>query len=128
MVLNNLTKGSVLANDLQYLNSWWGKTCGLLSKYQSRSLYFQTRFGIHTFGLKLPIDVVILNQKFRVMKLATVQPNRLFFWNPKFDKVIELKNGSINRSRTKLNDLLELFLKNGSILGVVELNVNLKYN
>lgn len=108
MILNNLTKETIIAKNLQCLNSWWEKALGLLSKSHSRSLYFQTKFGVHTFGLKKPIDVIILNHKFRVVKLATVGPNSLFFWNPKFDKVIELKEGSIKRYRTKLNDLLEI--------------------
>ncbi len=108
MILRNVTKKKVIAKDLQYLGSLWKKRWGLLNKNYSRSLYFKTRFGIHTFGLSHPIDVLILNHKFRVVKLKTIAPNSLFFWNPKFDKVIELKQGTINSSGTKLSDLLKL--------------------
>lgn len=108
MKINNLTKGTVIATDLQRLDSLWGMIWGLLNKNNSRSLYFKTRFGIHTLGLKVPIDIIILDEKFRVIKLGTIPPNRLFFWNPLYNNVIELKQGIIKNSQIKLNDLLSI--------------------
>mgnify|MGYP003394849270 CR=1 FL=1 len=109
MVLKNLTRGTILAKDLQCLESFWEKSWGLLNKNNSCSLYFQTRFGIHTFGLKKPIDVLILNNDFIVVALATITPNRIFFWNPKYSKIIELPFGSIKKSKTKLGNDINLF-------------------
>ena len=54
-------------------------------------LYFETRWGVHTFGMKFPLDIIVLNNKWEVAKIRRgLLPNRLFFWNPKHKRVIEL--------------------------------------
>ncbi len=113
MILKNITRKTVIAVDLQYLNSFWGKAVGLLCKKHSHSLYFQTRFGIHTFGLKSPIDVLVLDDRLNVVKSEEVAPNRLFFWDPRYKGVVELPCGSITKSKTARGDqiiILESFL------------------
>lgn len=53
-------------------------------------VYFETRFGIHTFGMTKPIDVFILNYKNEVVKIGrNIKPGRIFIWNPKYYKVLE---------------------------------------
>lgn len=76
-----------------------------------KAIIFNTRFGIHTFFLKFPIDLIILNKDNRVIKIKEeVFPNRIVFWNPKYNLVIELPRGSINKSKTKKGDLIEFNL------------------
>ncbi|GEM_PF-5024313 len=36
-----------------------GKTIGLIGREKIAPVVFETRFGIHTFGLKFPIDVLV---------------------------------------------------------------------
>lgn len=53
-------------------------------------VYFETRFGIHTFGMTKPIDVFILNKENKVVKICkSIKPGRIFIWNPKYYKVLE---------------------------------------
>ncbi len=78
------------------LHSLWEKSAGLLHSQVSTPVYFKTRFGIHTFGMKYPIDVLILNNDMRVAKIAqNVQPHSIFLWNPRHHHVIELEAGYI---------------------------------
>ncbi|HEX8965117.1 MAG TPA: DUF192 domain-containing protein [Patescibacteria group bacterium] len=82
----------------QRCTSFWQKSVGMLAYKKPITIYFETRFGIHTFGLKLPIDVVILNKKNQVIKLfKNLKPNQIFLWNPLYKKVIEMPEGYINK-------------------------------
>jgi len=105
MKVTNLTKNTLIASDLKMAVSFSDKFFGLLKKSNPRCLMFQTRFGIHTFGLKEPIDVLILNSDQRVVKLRrNMLPNRFFFWNPSYFTVIELPTGMIARAKVSLGD------------------------
>lgn len=85
------------------------KTIGLIGARKPRPLFFKTRFGIHTFGLKFPIDVLILDKNDRVVYLRErLLPNRLFFWNPRFNKVIELPSGTILDNNIICGDKIRL--------------------
>jgi len=54
-------------------------------------LYFETRWGVHTFFVKESIDVLILDEEniIRAIKKG-LKPRRIFFWNPKYRRVVEL--------------------------------------
>jgi len=59
--LKNLTKNTIIATDLKECVSFKDRNLGLLDQQNPRSLLFKTRFGIHTFGLSEPIDVLVLS-------------------------------------------------------------------
>lgn len=108
MVVLNKTRKTTLTKNLKEAKSFMDSFFGLLRQSNPRSLLFKTRFGIHTFCLKVPIDVIVLDSKFRVVKLQeSLKPNRLFFWNPKYNLVIELSEGTINKSKTQIKDSLK---------------------
>ena len=51
--------------------------------------------GVHTFGMKFPIDVVVLDRNNIVKKIKKdMRPGKFFFWNPKYKKVLELPVGN----------------------------------
>lgn len=109
MIVKNQTKNSILATDAKVATSFLDQILGLHRKSNPRSLVFKTRFGIHTFFLKTPIDVIILDSKNQVVKVKeNLQPNRIFFWNPKYNSVIELPKDTISKSKTLLFDTLSL--------------------
>lgn len=82
------------------------KIVGLIGK-KPYALLIKTRFGIHTFGLKFPIDVLILDHKNKVVKIKkSLMPNSIFLWNPLYDMVIELPQGTIDKKKIKINDVL----------------------
>jgi uncharacterized protein len=92
----------------RFIKGGWEKIVGLL-QFEDENIYFRTRFGIHTFGMKRPIDVLILDKDNKVVKSAgNLKPWRFMFWNPKYDKVVELQSGLIKRKRLNEGDLLKI--------------------
>lgn len=84
---------------------------GLMFLNKAENVLLQTRFGIHTFGLRFPIDVLILDNNNRVVKIKKgLKPNRIFLWNIKYDKVIELPNGEVNKNKIETGTSLTLNL------------------
>jgi len=87
------------------------KSVGLIGKTNPIPIYFKTRFGIHTFGLRFSIDVVILDNHFKVKKLQeSLKSNRIFLWNPKFKNVLELPEGWIKKEKIKIGTQIKLLL------------------
>ena len=85
------------------------KVQGLIGKNKPFPIMLVTRFGIHTFGLKFPIDVLILNNENKVVSIKEgMKPRRVFLWNPYHKKVLELPAGTIKEKAIKINDVLSV--------------------
>lgn len=85
------------------------KAMGLLGREKGKCVYFETRWGVHTFGMKYPIDVLILDNENRVVKMALgLRPNRIFVWSPIYYKVVELPAGYILNEEVGLEQVLKL--------------------
>lgn len=85
------------------------KVIGLIGKKNPQNFMLKTHFGIHTFGLKFPIDVLILNNENKIVAIKkNLMPQRVFVWNPKYDQVLELPSGTIDKKNLKINDALDL--------------------
>lgn len=109
MILKNLTTGRIISKDLKICESFLDRTLGLLNPSNSRTLLFRTRFGIHTFFLREAIDVLVLDQDFKVRDFRiSLKPNRVFFWNPAFLTIIELPDNTIKNLRIKKDDLFSI--------------------
>lgn len=106
----NKTRKTILAKEIQ-TRKGLGKIFGLMGKEKPETIIFKTRFGIHTFFLKFPIDVSVLDKKNKVVFLKKgVKPNRVLIWNIKFDRVIELPAGALEKSKTKKGDFIKFNL------------------
>ena len=85
------------------------KARGLIGKNKPQALLIKTRFGIHTFGLKFPIDVLILDKNQRIVHLKeNLQPNRIFVWLPIYDTVVELPTGFIKSKHLQKSNKVSL--------------------
>lgn len=105
MIINQ-TQKTILAREYAFAKGF-GRIKGLLGETEAKTLIFETRFGIHTFLLNFPIDLLILDKN-GVVKLAkTVKPNRVALWNIKYKTVIELPNKTINKTKTKIGDIVK---------------------
>lgn len=108
MILKNISRKTILSEELKTAESLIDSLLGLLLK-RNTSLLFKTRFGIHTFGMHKNIDILILDADYKVVKIKkSLAPNKIFFWNPKYNFVIELSEGTIKKSKTLPGDQLEL--------------------
>lgn len=85
------------------------KITGLIGKTKPEAILLQTRYGIHTFGVRFPIDIVVLDSKNIVVKLnQNLKPNRIFLWNPRFDRVLELPAGTIQKKKLTIGCVVDL--------------------
>ena len=94
---------------VRHLRTLAQKSVGVIGARKIEPTYFTTRWGIHTFGVLYPIDVVILDTNNRVIALSReLRPNRIFFWNPKYFHVVELPPGEITKRRITLGAQIQL--------------------
>ena len=104
MILKNVTRKTIITNDLKIANTLKTRLFGLLDSDNPRSLLLKTRFGIHTFGLNRSIDALIVDENNTVRVTKTISPNRILMYNPKYNAVVELPYGYIKKSKTQLGD------------------------
>ena len=109
MKLINKTKNCVLVEHIPIATTLSQKIIGLLNATTPSALFFKTRFGIHTFGMRFPIDCAVLDDTFTVRAMREqMNPNKGFFWNPRFSNVVELPSGTLSRTGTEPGDVLAL--------------------
>lgn len=90
-------------------NSFLDCLLGLLNPHNPDCMLFHTRFGIHTLFMKRPIDVLLLDNDFTVVKMKrSLHPFRLFIYDPKYSYVLEMPNGSIDKLRIDINDKISI--------------------
>lgn len=72
--------------------------------------YFETRFGIHTFFVKTKVDVVILDSDSRVRYIKeNLAPWRIFVWNPKYFRILELPNGMVKEKKIQIGERIRIY-------------------
>ncbi len=69
MILKNKKTGKIICDDIKVAISFNDQLFGLLNPKNPRNMLFRTRFGIHTFFMKEPIDVLVLDQKMNIVKI-----------------------------------------------------------
>ncbi|OGG22111.1 hypothetical protein A3D03_01985 [Candidatus Gottesmanbacteria bacterium RIFCSPHIGHO2_02_FULL_40_13] len=90
-------------------DNFWDKCVGLIGKDENTCLYLETRFGLHTFGMRHIIDILILDKKDIVSKIKiSLSPNRFFFWKPVYYKVLELPSGLVSKKSIQFGDRINL--------------------
>lgn len=105
-MIKNISKNTIVTNAF-HKKDFLGKSKGLIGKNVPETIVFKTRFGIHTFLLGFPIDLIIADKNNKVVIVKkNIKPNSIFFWNIKYDTVIELPFGSIDKSKTQKGDTL----------------------
>lgn len=92
-----------------HAKSMQSKIVGLLRSSLPYPLFFQTRYGIHTFFMCYPIDVLVLNNEYKVITWKEhMKPNRIFLWNPLFSNIVELPSGMIQQKKIAKNITLRI--------------------
>ena len=60
--------------------------------------------SVHTFGMRIPIDVVLLDRAMRPIRVRTLPPGRLFLPRPQVRHVLETAAGSGPRFAQAIQD------------------------
>jgi uncharacterized membrane protein (UPF0127 family) len=107
--VRNETRNTILGSSIEIAGRAAARRKGLLGRSKldpGEGLWIVPCQGIHTWGMKFPIDVLYLDRKKRVRKLRrAVRPWRLSvcFWA---HSVLELPAGSLDRTATAKGDQL----------------------
>ena len=114
MPVINLTKKSWLATKVRIADNFLTRLVGLLKRSHlgpEEALWLMPSKGIHTIGMKFPIDVVFLSRDFHVLGLISgMLPNRISSVHFRGFSVVELPNGTIKKSQTEIGDQFEISL------------------
>jgi uncharacterized protein len=111
LVIRNLTKRTVVADRAILANTSATRRTGLLkhdSLQDGEGLLIVPCEGVHTFGMKFPIDVIYLNKKHVVLKIKPEMPKRRMSICLRAHSVLELPAGMAARTGTAVGDQLEV--------------------
>jgi uncharacterized membrane protein (UPF0127 family) len=109
ITLKNLSQKKIITKRAKLATSFIDRLFGLLNPRNPRFLIFYTRFGIHTFLMPSPIDVMLLDQNRKVAKLKIgLKPNHFFFYSPRHFVVIEMPQGTVSKFHIRLNDKISI--------------------
>jgi len=111
MVLYNVTRKSVVSDRCHFANSVWKRMIGLLGRkafLPGEGLLIDRCYGVHTFGMRFPIDLLFLDKDLRVIKPVRALPPHRTCVVRKAVYVLELPVGSIDRSNTEWGDQIQI--------------------
>jgi uncharacterized membrane protein (UPF0127 family) len=100
----------VLADRADIANTSATRRRGLLkhtSLEPGEGLWIAPCEGVHTFGMKFPIDVIFLSKKKQVLKICHVMVKRRIAFNLLAHSVLELPAGTLAETGTVKGDQLE---------------------
>jgi len=108
--VHNQSRGTLLADRAEIANTSKTRKTGLLKHDRLESgegLWITPCEGVHTAGMKFPIDVVFVNKKRKVVKIRAAMPRwrlALCLWA---HSVLELPSGTAAATATARGDQLE---------------------
>jgi len=106
----NISKGAEVAARVRVASSFLRRAVGLLgtpSLPVQEGLWISPCKTVHTFFMKYPIDIVVLDEKGVVIDQATLAPWRTSRWHKQARSILELAAGVLARSRTAVGDQIE---------------------
>lgn len=114
MPVINATRKTWLATKVRKADNFLTRLIGLLKRSNlgpEEALWLMPSKGIHTIGMKFPIDVVFLNRSNTVVGIVQgMAPCRLSGIHFTSYSVLELPKGTIKKSRTEVGDQFEISL------------------
>jgi uncharacterized membrane protein (UPF0127 family) len=111
MVLVNATKKTTVSDRCRFANSVFKRMVGLLNRRaltQGEGLLLDRCYGIHTFGMRFPIDVLFLDKELRVIRAVPALPPFRTCVVKHAIYVLELPVGSIQLSQTTTGDQIQM--------------------
>lgn len=110
MPIKNLTRETVVAQDVRWATNPWTRFVGLMGRKamgEGEALVFPGEKGVHTHFMRFPIDIVFYDRNWVVLRvLHSLRPWRFspYVWGAA--GVIELPAGSAAASGTATGDRL----------------------
>ena len=109
-LFHNVTRGRALATQVSVAGTSAARRRGLLDAEHlapGSGLWIVPCEAIHTFGMKVPLDIVFLDKHLQVRKISPdVGPRRISICL-RAHSVLELPAGTVARSGTQIGDRLQ---------------------
>ncbi len=110
MRIDNVTRGTELANSARAARSFWSRLVGLLGRSSLKpgeALLIEPCKSVHTFFMRFTSDVVYLDKSHRVVKaVSALRPFRMSMGAKGAHAVIELPSGTIVSTQLAVGDEL----------------------
>ena len=110
MIVVNETKESVLAKNVWVAENFFERLRGLIGSpalVEGEGFLIPSCSGIHTFGMNYLIDAIYLDRNGRAVEvISSLKPNSFGIVNFQARSVLELPEGTIERTKTEKGDLL----------------------
>lgn len=108
--VSNKASGAVLADRADIADTSSKRRTGLLKHSNlgpGEGLWIAPCEGVHTFGMKFPIDVIFLSRKKKVLKVRPAMVRRRVAFSLRAHSVLELPAGTLASTGTAAGDELE---------------------
>ncbi|MFF0537987.1 DUF192 domain-containing protein [Streptomyces coelicoflavus] len=90
--------GGTVCVPLQIAGSYRARTKGLLGRDSIEGAMLLTPANsVHTFGMRMPIDVAYLDRRLKIIAVRTMRPGRLGLPRMRARHVLEAEAGAMNR-------------------------------
>jgi uncharacterized membrane protein (UPF0127 family) len=112
----NRTRQAYLATQLSVAATHWSRLRGLMCTepdgfHAGRGLWIVPSRGVHTFGMRFPIDVLYLDEEKTVVHLEQdLKPWRVAAVRMQAASVIELPRNILHSTGTSVGDEIEIVL------------------
>ena len=108
--VHNARTGATLGEKIEAADTWVSRLVGLLGTRAlapTHGLWLKPCGGVHTLGMRYPIDVVFLDKESRVKKVASrLRPYRFCLARPGVSSALELPAGTLDEVDVQLGDSL----------------------
>lgn len=111
MIIKNITKNTTIAFNARIADNFLTRLIGLLLTSRldrGDALIISSCNRIHTIGMKYPIDVIFLDQNYKVVKIAFNLSSCKISTCLNASYVIEMPSGIGRSSRTGIGDMIAM--------------------
>lgn len=109
-MLKNLNSKTSINIEVIHLKNIFDKTFGAI-KFKEKGLFLKTRFGLHSFFVTNALEVLVLDNNLKVVKInEKFSPNKVFFWNLQYSLILELPKGSVSKLKIKVGHIVKFNL------------------
>jgi len=111
ITVRNITRQKELARKVRVAESLLERAIGLLATPRlgaGEGMYLVPCKSIHTFFMRYPIDVLFLDDQGTILSQDTLRPWRVSSWHAKSRAVLELAEGTLKFSETRVGDRIEI--------------------
>jgi uncharacterized membrane protein (UPF0127 family) len=109
-MLVNVTRQTTLAERITLADTFVSRLAGLMGRSQlpnGEGLVISPCSSVHTFFMRFAIDVIFIDREYRVIRtIPAMRPFRFSPYVRSARQVVELPTGTIERSQTRVGDIL----------------------